>query len=230
MSRLRRFAACQGLVAIAAFALASIDFPLTAQIGGSGAGQLPRGSQPPGTGSSVKLKEPTSLRVYQRDANGKADIPIVLDESQQDAELVSAHITDSRLAGFQIQQDDGTRVGANRVDGNLVDGKLAGIPVGGPYTITCQVKANGKTANVTINNVYVGDLWVLAGQSNMEGVGELIDVTSPYPGVMLLGMDGRWRQAEEPLHWLVDSPDPVHSGDAKTRTARSAQAHKTRKK
>ena len=29
---------------------------------------------------------------------------------------------------------------------------------------------------------------------------------------MLLGMDDKWRQAEEPLHWLVDSPDPVHSG------------------
>ena len=34
---------------------------------------------------------------------------------------------------------------------------------------------------------------------------------------MLLGMDGRWAIAEEPLHWLVDSPDPVHSGDAKSR-------------
>ncbi len=47
---------------------------------------------------------------------------------------------------------------------------------------------------------------------------------------MLLGMDGKWSQAEEPLHWLVDSPDPVHSGDAKTRADRSAQTHKTRKK
>ena len=76
----------------------------------------------------------------------------------------------------------------------------------------------------------MGDLWVLAGQSNMEGVGDLIDVTPPNPRVMLLGMDGKWAQAEEPLHWLVDSPDPVHSGDPKTRAERSAQEHKTRKK
>ena len=47
---------------------------------------------------------------------------------------------------------------------------------------------------------------------------------------MLLGMDGKWAQAEEPLHWLVDSPDPVHSGDPKTRAERSAQQHKTRTK
>ena len=43
-------------------------------------------------------------------------------------------------------------------------------------------------------------------------------------------MDGKWAQAEEPLHWLVDSPDPVHSGDPKTRAERSAEEHKTRTK
>ncbi len=64
----------------------------------------------------------------------------------------------------------------------------------------------------------------------MQGVGDLIDVTPPNPRVMLLGMDDKWRQAEEPLHWLVDSPDPVHSGDPNTRAERSAQEHKTRTK
>ena len=37
-------------------------------------------------------------------------------------------------------------------------------------------------------------------------------------------MDGHWSQAEEPLHWLVDSPDPVHSGDPATRESASAEA------
>ena len=78
--------------------------------------------------------------------------------------------------------------------------------------------------------MFVGDLWVLAGQSNMEGVGNLIDVTPPHPKVMLLGMDGKWGQAEEPLHWLIDSPDPVHSGDPKNRAERAAQVHKSRTK
>ena len=71
---------------------------------------------------------------------------------------------------------------------------------------------------------------MLAGQSNMEGVGDLIDVTPPNPRVMLLGMDDKWAPAEEPLHWLVDSPDPVHSGDPSTRAERSAQFHKARNK
>ena len=73
------------------------------------------------------------------------------------------------------------------------------------------------TTTTSVGPVFVGDLWVLAGQSNMEGLGDLIDVTPPNPRVMALGMDDKWEQAEEPLHWLVDSPDPVHSGDPKAR-------------
>ncbi len=62
----------------------------------------------------------------------------------------------------------------------------------------------------------------------MEGVGKLVDVTPPSNRVMALGMDGKWVRAEEPLHWLVDSPDPVHSGDPSDRARRSADTHKTR--
>ena len=136
---------------------------------------------------------------------------------------------------------DATVNGPNMGSGTIkfADGKLTGVPAGGPYTINCRVEVSrvdtnrGVTKNVTniaVGPVFVGDLWVLAGQSNMEGVGDLIDVTPPHPQVMMLGMDGKWKQAEEPLHWLVDSPDPVHSGDPKTREQRSAQEHKTRTK
>ena len=114
----------------------------------------------------------------------------------------------------------------------IVDGKLVGVPVGGPYTFsyTDSAAPNRGTITRSIGPVFVGDLWVLAGQSNMQGVGDLVDVTPPNPRVMMLGMDGKWAQAEEPLHWLVDSPDPVHSGDSNTRADRSAQEHKTRTK
>jgi sialate O-acetylesterase len=202
MSRSRRFSLRIGLLAFAATRLALGDSSLLAQIG--------RGVAAP----AVKLKEPSASRVYQRDASGKAEIPVVLDGSQQDAELIDARVI-SNIAALGIK---------------LVDGKLVGVPVGGPYTINCQIKVGGKTANATVGNVYVGDLWVLAGQSNMQGVGDLVDVTPPHPRVMLLGMDGKWGVAEEPLHWLVDSPDPVHSGDPATRAARSVEEHKTRKK
>jgi sialate O-acetylesterase len=167
-------------------------------------------------GREIKFKEPVESRVYQRDVNGRAEIPIVLDESQQDAKVIDATV-------------NGPIVGPGPI--KFADGKLTGVPVGGPYTINCRVKGSPSQETwINVGPVFVGDLWILAGQSNMQGVGDLIDVTPPHPQIMMLGMDGRWKQAEEPLHWLEDSPDPVHSGDPKTREQRSTQAHKNRRK
>ena len=56
------------LVMAAAFAMASAASSLPAQV------VMP--------GQGAKLKEPVASRVYQRDANGRAEIPIVLDEPQ----------------------------------------------------------------------------------------------------------------------------------------------------
>jgi sialate O-acetylesterase len=175
----------------------------------------PGGPSSPALASGVKLKEPVASRVYQRDLSGKAEIPVALDDSVKDATVLDALIMNTPMAHQSIK---------------FVDGKLTGVPVGGPYTITCRVKKGNAVLNESVGSVFVGDLWVLAGQSNMEGVGNLIDVTPPNSRVLLLGMDGKWQRAEEPLHWLVDSPDRVHSGDSGTRADRSAQQHKSRKK
>ena len=202
MSRSGIFTPRIGLVMFAAFELASIGSPLWAQ----------RGLPP----HPIKIKEPVASRVYQRDVNGKADISIVLDDDNLKPEFVDARISGANLGVQGIK---------------LVDNKFVGVPVGGPYTITCSVNTPGSAIMTTsVGPLFVGDLWVLAGQSNMQGVGDLIDVTPPNPRVMLLGMDDKWRQAEEPLHWLVDSPDPVHSGDPSNRVERSTQEHMTRTK
>jgi sialate O-acetylesterase len=190
---------------LAASVLASVDSRLLAQGPSLGKAGVPT--------PVIKLREPAASRVYQRDVNGRAEIPIVVDEAQKGVRLVGASINNSQ--GFPLP---GVK---------LLDGKLIGVPAGGPYTIWCQTDLGG---NMTVGPVYVGDLWVLAGQSNMQGLGDLIDVTPPHPQVMTLGMDTLWRPAEEPLHWLVDSPDPVHSGDPTTRAERSAREHKSRTK
>lgn len=78
------------------------------------------------------------------------------------------------------------------------DGAAHGLPTGGPYE-----KEGAK-------NLLVGDLWVLAGQSNMEGVGDLTDVETPSPFVHSFQSREVWAPAEEPLHWLGESPHLVH--------------------
>jgi sialate O-acetylesterase len=180
------------------------------------------GGAPPAA-PEIKVKSPVASQVFQRDANGRAAIPIQLDESAQGATVVDAAAMASGLDASSFA----TNPAADRP--KFVDGKLVNVPVGS-YTISLMIKKGTTTVHEAVGPVFVGDLWVLAGQSNMQGVGDLIDVTPPHPLVQALGMDGKWVRAEEPLHWLLDSPDPVHSGDPKTRTERSAREHKTRTK
>ena len=45
--------------------------------------------------------------------------------------------------------------------------KFKGVFVGGPYEIT----VNDDTSSATFTDIYVGDVWLLAGQSNMEASG-----------------------------------------------------------
>jgi len=85
---------------------------------------------------------------------------------------------------------------------------LAGIPVGGPYTLTLSLAARGESC--TIHNLYVGDVWLLAGQSNMQGPGLLRGAPPSHPLVHALYMDRRWAQAREPLHNFEQAADPVH--------------------
>ena len=83
---------------------------------------------------------------------------------------------------------------------------LSGIPVGGPYEVT----VNGET----FRDIYVGDVWVLAGQSNMEGVGWLTEEDRRFvsdPAVRNFAMDDHWCEARHRLHrpWLA--VDKVHT-------------------
>ncbi len=87
-------------------------------------------------------------------------------------------------------------------------GELKGVPVGGPYRL--EIRLQGSDSTLSIANLLVGDLWVLAGQSNMEGHGDLVDVQQPSPLVHSFDMSDRWLVAEEPLHTVVSAIDPVH--------------------
>src|SRR5882724_11981612 len=98
------------------------------------------------------------------------------------------------LQSYQVLQRDAN----NKAYVYLEDGQMLELSVGGPYTIG------------DAHDVLVGDLWVLAGQSNMEGVGDLVDIEKPSPFVHSLQSREEWAVAEEPLHWLGESPRIIH--------------------
>ena len=90
------------------------------------------------------------------------------------------------------------------------EGTLTGIPAGGPYTV--QLRLDGHEAQA--EQVLAGELWILAGQSNMQGVGNMENVAQPHPRVHVFAMNDDWRVAEEPLHRRGESVDPVHNPNA----------------
>ena len=78
------------------------------------------------------------------------------------------------------------------------NGTVVELKTGGPYEV-CDA-----------TEILVGDLWVLAGQSNMEGCGRPVDMETSSPLVHSFQSKEVWAVAEEPLHWLDESPRPVH--------------------
>jgi sialate O-acetylesterase len=93
-------------------------------------------------------------------------------------------------------------------DGSQWKATLADIPLGGPYCVELRLKTEaGEFAEKTsIYDVLVGDVWILAGQSNMQGVGNIENTAEPNPLVHLYSMGYKWRIAKDPLHLLSESP------------------------
>jgi sialate O-acetylesterase len=99
-----------------------------------------------------------------------------------------------------------------KADNGIWSATVEDLPMGGPYRVELKIGGVwGKSlACVSIDNVLVGDLWILAGQSNMQGVGDVVEVEAPSVWVHSYGMNECWSVAEEPLHWLNESPNVIH--------------------
>lgn len=83
---------------------------------------------------------------------------------------------------------------------------LEGIPAGGPFRVETCMK-NGTASSFQealrgdmIHQVYVGDLFVIAGQSNAAGYGKDPVEDGPELGVSLFGQRGIWELASHPLN------------------------------
>ncbi len=144
-------------------------------------------------------------RVYQRGKYNKADLSfkgLAAGNGPIQARILKGRRT---VPGF-----DWKTVG--KAAAGKFEAKISGVPAGGEYTVEVRrLDSLGNIAEITdVANLLVGDIWILAGQSNMQGVGDLIDVEEPHPLVHNFTMAHRWELATEPLHWLIDSRDPVH--------------------
>ncbi len=89
---------------------------------------------------------------------------------------------------------------------------LRGIPAGGPYHVSLQVTdATGGVVDSCLGSaVLVGDVWLLGGQSNMQGIGLLRNGLRTDPLVRAFYMNDRWAPAKDPIHNLWQAVDQVH--------------------
>jgi sialate O-acetylesterase len=142
-------------------------------------------------------------QVLQRDKKGFAAATI---RGEADAALhgpVSVTISRGKkvLPGFK-----------NKVTGTCAQGqwqaRLEKVPTGGKYTVEFRINAKNK---MTVRDVMVGDVWFLAGQSNMQGNGFMTGAPDPHPLVHAFFMTDEWGVAREPVCFLPEAVDPVHN-------------------
>ncbi len=94
-----------------------------------------------------------------------------------------------------------------------VSGCLKGIPAGGPYEVELVIAdaAGAAAERVVVRDVLVGDVWMLGGQSNMQGVGTVNNGLKIDPLVRAWYMDDRWAPAKDPIHNMFAAVDQVHA-------------------
>jgi hypothetical protein len=138
-------------------------------------------------------------QVIQRGADDRADIHL----SGVTPDFVQATI-EARILRWRVPVEGFDWSPIARAVSGRWDGEIRRVPVGGPYRI--EVRVAGEKESAVIRGVLVGDLWLLGGQSNMEGHGDLIDVEQPHELVHSFDLADEWQVAEEPLH----SPAHLH--------------------
>ncbi|MCU6709667.1 sialate O-acetylesterase [Paenibacillus sp. J5C_2022] len=155
-----------------------------------------------------QLEYPHSYSVHQRDNRGYADIPVKLQISQGEKRQLSMQC---HLRPLGEKEAVGEYTISLQVDGNSCEGVFQGV-LAGDYSLEVVAYSNGGEAvyRDRRNGIGVGDVYLLAGQSNMEGVGKLIGTERPSPWVRCFYLNDQWGIANDPLCWFNEASDPVH--------------------
>lgn len=133
----------------------------------------------------MKIKGLQNGMVMQRDENNLCDVYF-----ESDAEIKSVSVS-SKFSNPKAEKD------GNRWH-------LTGIRVGGPYILTLN--------DDVFTDIYVGDVWLLTGQSNMQGIGRMVDTEhNDNSAIRAFYMDGHWDTANHPLHRPGEAIHKVHT-------------------
>lgn len=163
---------------------------------------------------SVELRQPQGRAVVQRDGATHSSLAVEGLAAGADGAEVRVVLRGKGLPGGALEAGV-----VGKVKGGQFAGKVREVPVGGPYQV--EVEVGG--ARVLAKDVLVGDLYLLAGQSNMDGCGKLTGMEAPSAKVRCFYYDDRWDVAQDPLCRYNEALDPVHWGTTENDLERAAQ-------
>lgn len=146
-----------------------------------------------------------SHMVLQRNRNNKCDA-CFSGECSRSGEVTARVVFGGRVfSGFSAKP-------VGRAVKGRFEGLLQGLPAGGPYDVELAIvpSAGEKAESVHVKDVLVGDVWILGGQSNMEGGGRLPLRDRQVQRVRAFYMNDEWGVASDPIHQLWTAVDPVH--------------------
>jgi sialate O-acetylesterase len=157
---------------------------------------------------------PGDWQIVQQDASGIGRF-----------ELRGHWVSDAggRVQARLVYEDTGTAVNA-ALDWRAAETRpdhtwsavLEGVPAGGLYRLETRFNAEGNLAGEWSTRgdmrhfLGVGDLWVIAGQSNSAGYGRGPVFDPPELGVHLFRNSEQWALATHPLNESTDTRHPVN--------------------
>lgn len=127
-------------------------------------------------------------QILQRAANGTAT-PVVSGTADAPGQL-------------QCRINEGNWREVATVPAGRWSATLPALSVGGPHAVQLRLAdpSGAMAGEKAFREIYVGDLWILAGQSNMVGRARIEEPYARDPRVRMLALDGVWRPATHPLH------------------------------
>ncbi len=167
---------------------------------------------PEGIGALID-RGPDHWQILQRQADGTADVRLAGRWRQEG--LSGAPTVHVRV----VLEDSGEAVVSWRPAQMGPDrgwNARLSLPEGGPYRIETCLRPTDQPAlewslrGDMIRHVGVGDVFVIAGQSNSAGYGKDPAHDPPEIGIHLLAHDGRWRLAVHPFNESTDTIHPAN--------------------
>lgn len=138
--------------------------------------------------------------MYQRDSMNASDMEFELSLSEITGIVEARAVADDANTPWQA---------VGEASGSRFVGTLKKLSVG-QYRLEFRIRSGEALALCHVDPVFVGDLWILAGQSNMQGCGKMIDLEPSETGISCFYLNDTWGLAEEPLAWMNESVDPAH--------------------